>query len=213
MKSRVEQFEEIRRDQAREGISIRELARRHSVHRRAVRQALRSAIPPPKSAPHNRPRPRIDPYRQVIDQWLIDDRTAPRKQRHTARRIYQRLVDEEGAKLAESTVRRYLRIRKAELGLATDEAFCPQVHLPGQDAEVDWGEAEVVLAGERQKVQLFFMRSSFSGASFCWASKLSTQQAFLHGHTLAFEFFGAVFPRIRYDNLDLPRSGRRFLDG
>lgn len=94
-----------------------------------------------------------------------------------------------------------MRIRKAQLGLATDEAFCPQIHLPGQDAEVDWGEAEVVLAGERQKVQLFFMRSSFSGASFCWASKLSTQQAFLHGHTLAFEFFGAVFSHIRYDNL------------
>ena len=201
MKSRVEQFEEIRRDWAREGTTIRELARRHGVHRRAVRQALKSAEPPAKAKPRSRPHPRIGPYQQIIDQWLIDDKSAPRKQRHTARRIYQRLIDEEGAELAESTVRRYVRIRKLELSLATDEVFCPQIHLPGKDAEVDWGEAEVVLAGERQIVNLFLMRSSFSGAAFCWASKLSTQQAFLYGHTLAFEFFGAVFPHLRYDNL------------
>ena len=143
----------------------------------------------------------MDPYLDLVDGWLIEDKSAPRKQRHTARRIYQRLVDEEGAELAESTVRRYVRIRKLELGLATDEAFCPQIHLPGQDAEVDWGEAEVILAGERVTVNLFLMRSSFSGASFCWASQHATQQAFLHAHTLAFEFFGGVFHRLRYDNL------------
>ena len=80
--SRVEQFEQIRRDHAREGLSVRELAKRHGVHRRAVRQALESAIPPPKRAPESRPAPKLGPYRPVIDAILEADREAPRKQRH-----------------------------------------------------------------------------------------------------------------------------------
>ena len=88
----MEQFEQIRRDHAREELSIRELAKRHGVHRRAVRQALESAIPPPKRAPEVRPAPKLGPYRQVIDEILKADREAPRKQRHTARRIWQRLL-------------------------------------------------------------------------------------------------------------------------
>ena len=79
---RVEQFEQIRRDRAREGLSIRELARRHGVHRRAVRQALESAVPPPKRSPRSRPAPRLGPYRAIIDEWLEADREVPRKQRH-----------------------------------------------------------------------------------------------------------------------------------
>jgi hypothetical protein len=90
----VEQFEQIRRDHAREGLSIRELAKRHGVHRRAVRQALESAVPPPKRSPESRPAPKLGPYRPVIDEILEADRKAPRKQRHTARRIWQRLVEE-----------------------------------------------------------------------------------------------------------------------
>src|SRR5215204_1616886 len=105
----MEQFEAIRSDHAREGLSIRELAKRHGVHRRAVRQALASPLPPPKRPPASRPAPKLGPYRAVIDSWLEADRTAPRKQRHTARRIYRRLVDEHGAVLGESTVRQYVR--------------------------------------------------------------------------------------------------------
>lgn len=201
MKSRVEQFEAIRKDRAREGLSIRELARRHGVHRRAVRQALDSAVPPPKSSPASRPHPAIGPYRDLIEGWLIADKDAPPKQRHTARRVFQRLIDEEGADLAESTVRAYVAKTKRRLGLNTPEGYCPQVHLPGKGAEVDWGEADVVIDGSPVRVNLFLMRSSFSGAAFCWASLNQTQQAFLFAHTLAFEYFGGVFPEIRYDNL------------
>jgi transcriptional regulator with XRE-family HTH domain len=86
MGSRVEQFEQIRRDRQREGLSIRELARRHGVHRRAVLQALASPLPPRK-APERRPAPKLGPYRPLIDEWLLADREAPRKQRHTARRV------------------------------------------------------------------------------------------------------------------------------
>jgi transposase len=197
----VEQFEQIRRDQGREGLSIRGLARRHGVHRRAVRAALLSPVPPAKRSPVSRPAPKLGLFRAVIDEWLLADRDAPRKQRHTARRIWQRLVDEQGADVAETTVRQYVRGRKRELGLPVGEVFVPQVHAPGVEAEVDWGEAEVVLAGVATMVHLFVMRASFSGAAFCQASLVETQQAFLELHVLAFEWYGGVFARIRFDNL------------
>ena len=112
----MEQFEQIRRDHAREGLSIRELAKRHGVHRRAVRQALESAIPPAKRAPESRPAPKLGPYRAVIDEILEADREAPRKQRHTARRIWQRLVEEHGAEVSERQVCRYVHDKRRELG-------------------------------------------------------------------------------------------------
>jgi transposase len=201
VQSRVEQFEQIRRDRDREGLSVRELARRHEVHRRAVRQALASPWPPAKRAPQTRPAPKLGPYRALIDGWLKADREAPPKQRHTAKRIWQRLLDEQGADVAETTVRQYVRRRKRELGLTVDEVFVPQSHEPGAEAEVDWGEATVIIAGAPTKIHLFLMRACYSGATFCWPSPVETQQAFLEAHTLAFEFFGGVFETIRYDNL------------
>jgi transposase len=197
----MEQFEQIRRDREREGLSIRALAERHGVHRRAVRQALASPLPPVKRSPVGRPAPRLGPYRPLIDAWLEADREAPRKQRHTAKRIWQRLVDEHGAEVAETTVRDYVRARRRAMGWPVAEVFVPQVHDPGVGAEVDWGRAEVDLAGVRSEVCLFFMRASFSGAAFCQASLVETQQAFLELHVEAFDWFGGVFAQVRYDNL------------
>jgi len=199
--SRVEQFEQIRRDHEREGLSIRALAARHGVHRRAVRQALASPVPPVKRSPSSRPAPKLGEYRAIIDAWLIADREAPRKQRHTAKRIHQRLLDEHGAEVAEVTVRQYVRARKRQLGWPVGDVFVPQHHEPGAAAEVDWGEADVDLAGERVTVHLFVMRASFSGAAFCQASPVETQQAFLELHVQALEWFGGVFATVRYDNL------------
>jgi hypothetical protein len=102
--------------------------------------------------------------------------------------------------VAETTVREYVRRRRRELGLAA-EAFCPQVHDPGVTAEVDWGEAKVVVAGVLAPVGLFLMRSCFSGAAFVVAFQTQSQQAFFEGHVQALEFFGGVFRTIRYDNL------------
>jgi transposase len=197
----VEQFEQIRRDRDREGLSIRGLAMRHGVHRRTVKQALASAVPPVKRSPASRPAPKLGPYRAVIDSWLQADRVAPHKQRHTAKRIHQRLVDEHGADVAETTVRQYVRGRKRAMGFAVGEVFVPQIHAPGMEGEVDWGEADVVLAGIVTTVHLFVMRASFSGAAFCQASLVETQQAFLELHVQAFEWFGGVFPSLRFDNL------------
>jgi transposase len=197
----MEQFEQIRRDRDREGLSIRGLAARHGVHRRAVKQALASPLPPVKRSPVGRSAPKLGEFREVIDGWLLADRTAPRKQRHTAKRIHQRLVDEFGADVAESSVRQHVRLRKRELGFAVGEVFIPQEHAPGAEAEVDWGQADVVLGGVAVKVHLFVMRASFSGAVFCQASLVESQQAFLELHVQAFEWFGGVFPKIRFDNL------------
>jgi transposase len=201
MGSRMELFEQIRRDRDREGLSVRALAERHGVHRRAVRQALLSPLPPAKRAPVGRPAPKLGAYRALIDSWLEGDRVAPRKQRHTARRVWSRLVDEHGADVAESTVRQYVRTRKRALGWPVGEVFVPQVHAPGVEAEVDWGEALVELAGVPTRVHLFVMRASFSGTAFCQASLVETQQAFLELHVEAFEWFGGVFAKIRFDNL------------
>lgn len=196
----MEQFEAIRRDHAREGLSIRELAKRHGVHRRAVRQALASAVPPPKRSPQDRPAPALGPFRAIVDAWLAADRELPRKQRHTARRVWQRLVEEHGAVVSERQVCRYVRERRRELG-ELGEAFVPLIAEAGVEAEVDWGEATVVLRGQRCVVHLFVMRACFSGAGFVMAFERETQQAFLEAHVAALEWFGGVFDVVRYDNL------------
>jgi transposase len=197
----VELFEQIRRDRDREGLSIRALAARHGVHRRAVRQALASPLPPAKRPPSHRPAPKLGPYRALIDGWLEADREAPRKQRHTAKRIWRRLVDEYGADVAETTVREYVRNQKRRMGWPVGEVHVPQVHAPGAGGEVDWGQATVVLGGVATVVHLFVMRASFSGAAFCQASPVETQQAFLELHVQALEWFGGVFATVRFDNL------------
>jgi len=161
---------------------------------------LESAIPPPKRAPEVRPAPKLGPYRAVIDEILKADREAPRKQRHTARRIWQRLVEEHGAGVSERQVCRYVHDKRRELG-DVGEVFVPLISDAGVEAEVDWGEATVVLRGEPVVVHLLEMRACFSGAALVIAFQDETQQAFLEGHVRALEWHGGVFDLIRYDNL------------
>jgi transposase len=196
----MELFEQIRRDRDRDGLSTRALAVKHGVHRRAVRQALASPVPPVKRSPVWRSAPKLGSYHGLIDSWLEADRDAPRKQRHTARRVWQRLVQEHGAAVSERQVSRYVRARRRELG-DVGEAFVPQHHEPGAEAEVDWGEAWAVIDGQRVKVHLFQLRLCHSGAAFAGAFSRETQQAFLEAHADAFEFLGGVPELVRYDNL------------
>lgn len=206
MESRVELFAAIRRDARVEELSIRELAKRHGVHRRTVRQALVSATPPTRKAPI-RSSPRLDPFKDAIDDMLRSDLDAPRKQRHTATRILARLVDEHGATgLSYSTVRDYVRVRRAQIdleaGRRVEEVFVPQEHAPGQEAEVDFGEVYVVIKGVKTKCQMFIYRLSFSGKAVHRVYPTGAQEAFLEGHIDAFETLGGVPTRhIRYDNL------------
>jgi len=198
--SKVELFELIRRDHYVNGQSIRQIARQRRVHRRTVRQALASALPPLRKAPLREPPVLTRALRQVIDGWLKADRSAPRKQRHTGTRVHERLVKEQGYLGSAVTVRMYISRRRRELG-QVEEALVPQCYAPGEEAQVDWYEAEVEFPTGRQVVQFFVMRACFSGREFHMAFARQTQQAFLEGHVAAFGYFGGVFARVRYDNL------------
>jgi transposase len=195
----VEQFERIRREQREEGVSIRELARRHGVHRRAVRQALASALPPPRRV-NSRPAPAVGPHAATIRRWLIEDQLVHPKQRHTARRIWERLLDEEGAQIAESTVRRFVRELRRELDLVHRDVPIVAQHLPGEEAQVDFGVSDVLIGRERVRVAVFELRLSHSGVAVHVAYGSEGQEAFLEGHVTALARLGGVPTRIRYDN-------------
>ncbi|MEU3725314.1 hypothetical protein [Streptomyces sp. NPDC031705] len=168
--SRVELFAAIRRDRRLDaGLSQRALAEKYGVHRRTVRQALESAVPPPRKEPVVR-RSVLDPAKDWIDEMLREDLTAPRKQKHTARRIYQRLAQKHGFdEVSYSTVSDYVAVRRPEIETEAREGhrqlvgMVPQVHLPGEEAEVDFADVWVRLAGTVTKCHLFTLRLSYSG--------------------------------------------------
>ena len=185
----MELFEHIRRDRREDDVSIRGLAHRHRVHRRTVRQALRSALPPPRK-PVAKAAPRLGAHRATIRAWLVADLSAPRKQRHTARRVWQRLVDERGATVAESTVRAYVGRVRRELESGRSVVTIPQLHPPGEEAEVDFGGVSVWLDGVLTELSMFVLRLSHSGRAVHVCFPGEGQEAFLEGHTLAFEHLG-----------------------
>ncbi len=199
-------FEAIRRDRRDDpDVSIRELATRHQVHRRTVRQALAAAEPPPRKTPE-RKAPVLGPVKPFIDAMLREDLDAPRKQRHTARRIRERLIEEHHVVIAYPTVRDYVRDARpriaAEAGKQLVEVFVPQTHAAGAEAEVDFADLWIVLAGVKTKVFLFTLRLSYSGKAIHRAYATASQEAFLDGHRYAFEQLGGIPTRhIRYDNL------------
>jgi len=200
-RSKVELFEQLRREYEFGVGTIAGVAKKFGVHRRMVRQAINSASPPARKRAE-RPCPQIEPVRAFIDHILEADRQAPRKQRHTAHRIRQRILQElPDTQVGASTVRRYVRFRKAELGLLSSDVCVPQAYDWGVEAQVDWYEATVVLDDQSVVVQFFALRSMASGAAFHRAYLRATQQSFLEAQQLAFHYFGGVFRKLRYDNL------------
>lgn len=154
-RSRVELFEAIRWDRRLdESVSVRGLADRYQVHRRTVRAALANAVAPQRK-PAERAAPRLDEARALIDVMLTGDLDAPRKQRHTAVRVHARLVGEHGLDISYSTVRDYVRVARARIwaaaGWSLDEVYLAQWHEPGAEAEVDFADLWVDLAGVRVK--------------------------------------------------------------
>lgn len=190
--------EKIRRAFYLDRKSIRQLAKEEGRCRQTIRQALCSD--PVQQTPLTRscPAPVWGPYQHRVEVLLHQNEQLPPKQRYTAHRIFE-VLREEGYQGSESTVRHAI----ASLKQAKDipEVFLPLEFDPGQDAQVDWGEAWADIAGRRQKIQLFIMRLCYSRRTFAMVFPTQQQESFLWGHVQAFRHFGGVPHRISYDNL------------
>ncbi len=136
--------------------------------------------------------------KEFIKNCLKEDREAPKKQHHTAKRIYDRLVAEKAFTGSESTVRRAVRQIKNEL---PKQVFIPLSFEPGEASQFDWGEATFYLKNEKTKAMLFCVRLCYSSAPFVVAFPAQNQESFLEGHVLAAEYFGGVTRRNIYDNV------------
>ena len=196
----MDQYEFIRTAHRVYDTNISKLSRITGHSRNTIKKALRGE-PWGYRERTKQPFPVLGPYLETIDSWLKADRDVPKKQRHTARRIYNRLVEEYDYPGGESTVRRYVSMAKIKLGLDRPGAFIPCDPEAGFEAEVDWGTATAVIGGMRQTIKIFCMRSRYSGKHFVRAYPCERQQAFFDAHLHGFQFFGGVFPVLIYDNL------------
>ena len=194
----MENWAEIRRRVLVDGLSKRAACREYQIHWDTLTKILTHPEPPPFRRTAPRPRPKLGPFLPVIHQILEDDRKAPKKQRHTANRIFQRLRTEYGYTGGKTVVKAAVAAWKAR----SAETFVPLAHPPGE-AQVDFGEAEITLDGRPTKVALFVMTLPYSDALFVRAFPRECTEAFLEGHVRAFEFFGGVPRRISYDNLKI----------
>ena len=194
----VEDYEAIRRAYFVDKLSIRAIHRMLGYDRETIRKAIVRAAPMAYRLQKPREAPVIGPYKQRINELLKESKQQKRKQRYTARRIYE-IVRGEGYAGSEGAVHNYVsrERRKGEY----KEKYIPLEFEAGQDGQVDWGEAEVILAGERVTVQLFILRLNYSKARFVMAFPFQKQEAFFEGHNQAFRFFGGVPRRLTYDNL------------
>jgi transposase len=194
----VVDYEKIRRAYYIENKSMRQIERELNHSRHTIKKALKQAEPPGYVQRKPRKSPVLGPYKSQIAELLLQNEQLPRKQRYTGHLIFKEL-QKEGYQGSESTVRHYIwRQRKAK---RRPQVFLPLEYEPGMDAQVDWGEAEVILAGQRVTIQLFVMRLSYSRKIFVMAFPSQRQEAFFAGHVAAFHHFGGVPHRISYDNL------------
>ena len=196
----MDQYEYIRTAYRVYKKSIKQIMRETGHSRNTIRKVLREEAPCYKGR-ESQSHPILGSYEEVINDWLQSDRSSPIKQRHTARRIYHRLIEEYVFKGSESNVRRYVREAKVRLGLTGKEAYIPLDPESTLEAEADWGRGIGVIDGSRMLIRLFCMRSRFSGKDFIRCYPCERQEAFFDGHIHAFSYYGGVFRRIVYDNL------------
>ncbi len=181
-----------------EGMSAREAARVFGLHRDTVRKMLEYSVPPGYRRQRPARRPKLDPYKGVMDQILEQDLSSPKKQRHTAKRIYERLRDEHGFPGKYTIVKDYVRERRRR----TREMFVPLSHSPGH-AQCDFGEAWVVIGGVERKAHYFALDLPHSDGCYVKAYPAETTESFCDGHVSAFAFLGGVPQSILYDNTTL----------
>ena len=188
----------VRRACMVEGMSTREAARVFGLHRDTVRKMLEYSVPPGYRRESPPRRPKLDPYRGVIDRILEDDRSLPKKQRHTAKRIYERLRAEHRFSGKYTIVKDYVRERRRR----TREMYVPLSHPPGH-AQCDFGQAKAVIGGVEQTIHYFVLDLPHSDACFVKAYPAETTEAFCDGHVSAFSFLGGMPRSILYDNTRL----------
>ena len=194
----MEEREEVRRAYYVEKKSQRRIASELQMARKTVRKAIAEAGPAAYTVRAPRPAPRLGAFKARIDELLAESERMPRKQRYTGHKLFE-LLCQEGYQGAEASVRAYIGKRKREQ--RHPALYLPLEFDPGIDAQADWGEAQVLMAGEQVTVQLFCMRLCYSRRLFMMAFAAQSQEAFFLGHVHAFRFFGGVPQRISYDNL------------
>jgi transposase len=194
----VELYARVRRACHVEGMSIREAARVFGLHRATVRKMLRFSVPPGYRRQQVPKCPKLDPFRGVIDGILEEDGARPKKQRHTAKRLFERLRAEHGFRGGQTIVKAYVRQRRQQ----AREMFVPLVHPPGH-GQADFGEAQVVIGGVEQTAHFLAVDLPHSDAFFVQAYPAETTEAFCEGHNAAFGFFGGVPQTMLYDNTTL----------
>ena len=194
----MELYGRVRRAVFVEGKSQRAVANEFGIARESVRKMLRYAVPPGYRREQAVKRPKLGPWLGVIDAILKDDQNQPKKQRHTAKRIFDRLGEEHGYTGGYTIVKDYVRLRK----LRQQEMFVPLTHSPGE-AQADFGEALVMIAGVQRKAHYFVMDLPHSDDCFVAAYPGETTEAFLDAHVRAFDYLGGVPRWILYDNTKL----------
>ena len=190
----MEQWKSIRMQVLRGEVSKREIIKRTGMHWSTLEKILRHSEPPGYRMKQERPKPKLGPYLDRISQILESDKEMPKKQRHTAKRIYERLV-EEGYQGKYTVVKDAVR----EMKQRGREVFMPLVHQSGE-AQVDFGYALAKLSGVLRKLAFFIMALPYSDAFFAMFFERECTETFWEGHVRAFEFFGGVPRRISYDN-------------
>lgn len=178
------------------GWSIRKIHRKLGHARQTIRKALSSAQIPKYELKSPRSCPVMEPYRDIIGTWLSEDKKAPKKQQHTAKRVYDRLVEEYDFQGSDSTVRKYVE----KLHNSQKEVYIPLTSAWGEQAQVDWGRAKAIIGGKETEVCLFCLRMRASKVPFVWAFPTEKLEAFLEGHRRAFEWLGGVPGELVYDN-------------
>ena len=194
----VELYGQVRYAVRIEGISRREAARRFGIDPRTVTKMLAFSVPPGYRRSHPPARPKLDAFVGIIDRILEDDKERPAKQRHTSKRIFERLRDEHGFFGGVTIVKDYVLAQRQR----QREVFVPLRHDPGH-AQADFGEALAVIGGVERKIHFFAMDLPHSDAGFVQAYPAETTEAFCAAHVAAFAFLGGVPLSILYDNTKL----------
>ena len=174
----LERHEQIRRAYYVDEKSMRQIEQEMGHSYWTIRKALTQSVPEPYRLKEEKPAPVLGPYKGRIDGLLAENAILPRKQRYTGNKIYQ-IIRAEGYLGAPSTVRRYVGRQRREL--KRPPIYIPLEFDPGQDAQIDWGEAWVEMEGVRCQVELFVMRLCYSRKTFVMAFPTQRQECFLRG--------------------------------